>query len=101
MNRPLALSILVAASLVVSQRQCAGITAPLQDPPTRRDDPGAEGTRGGDQVRPARQRAGLGGQYRRRHGGSPFNVFLRSPELGDSLQKAGTYIRFKSSLGCA
>jgi 4-carboxymuconolactone decarboxylase len=31
--------------------------------------------------------------------GSPFNVFLRSPELGDSLQKAGSYIRFKSSLG--
>lgn len=31
--------------------------------------------------------------------GSPFNVYLRSPELGDSLQKTGTYIRFKSSLG--
>jgi 4-carboxymuconolactone decarboxylase len=31
--------------------------------------------------------------------GSPFNVFLRSPELGDSLQKIGSYIRFKSSLG--
>jgi 4-carboxymuconolactone decarboxylase len=31
--------------------------------------------------------------------GSPFNVFLRSPELGDSLQKTGTYIRFKSTLG--
>lgn len=31
--------------------------------------------------------------------GSPFNVFLRSPELGDSLQKTGSYIRFKSSLG--
>jgi 4-carboxymuconolactone decarboxylase len=31
--------------------------------------------------------------------GSPFNVFLRSPEMGDSLQKVGSYIRFKSSLG--
>jgi 4-carboxymuconolactone decarboxylase len=31
--------------------------------------------------------------------GSPFNVFLRSPELGDHLQKVGSYIRFKSSLG--
>jgi 4-carboxymuconolactone decarboxylase len=31
--------------------------------------------------------------------GSPFNVFLRSPELGDHLQKLGSYIRFKSSLG--
>jgi len=31
--------------------------------------------------------------------GSPFNVFLRSPELGDPLQRVGTYIRFKSSLG--
>lgn len=31
--------------------------------------------------------------------GSPFNVFLRSPELGDYLQKVGSYIRFKSTLG--
>jgi 4-carboxymuconolactone decarboxylase len=31
--------------------------------------------------------------------GSPFNVFLRSPELGDHLQKVGTYIRFKSTMG--
>jgi 4-carboxymuconolactone decarboxylase len=31
--------------------------------------------------------------------GSPFNVYLRSPELGDALQKTGTYIRFKSTLG--
>ncbi len=31
--------------------------------------------------------------------GSPFNVFLRSPEMGDSLQKIGAYVRFKSSLG--
>ena len=31
--------------------------------------------------------------------GSPFNVFLRSPELGEHLQRVGAYIRFKSSLG--
>ena len=31
--------------------------------------------------------------------GSPFNVFLRSPELGEHLQRAGSYIRFKSTLG--
>jgi 4-carboxymuconolactone decarboxylase len=31
--------------------------------------------------------------------GSPFNVFLRSPELGDPLQRVGSYIRFKSTLG--
>jgi len=31
--------------------------------------------------------------------GSPFNVFLRSPELGEHLQQVGSYIRFKSSLG--
>lgn len=31
--------------------------------------------------------------------GSPFNVFLRSPELGEHLQRTGSYIRFKSSLG--
>lgn len=30
--------------------------------------------------------------------GSPFNVWLRSPELADHLQKLGTHIRFKSSL---
>jgi len=28
----------------------------------------------------------------------PFNAWLRSPELGDRLQKVGEYIRFKSSL---
>jgi 4-carboxymuconolactone decarboxylase len=31
--------------------------------------------------------------------GSPFNVFLRSPELGEPLQQVGSYIRFKSTLG--
>jgi 4-carboxymuconolactone decarboxylase len=31
--------------------------------------------------------------------GGPFNVWLRSPELGDRLQKIGEHIRFKSSLG--
>lgn len=31
--------------------------------------------------------------------GSPFNVFLRSPELGEHLQRTGAYIRFKSVLG--
>lgn len=31
--------------------------------------------------------------------GSPFNVYLRSPELGEHLQQTGSYIRFKSSLG--
>lgn len=31
--------------------------------------------------------------------GSPFNVFLRSPELGEHLQRTGSYIRFKSTLG--
>lgn len=31
--------------------------------------------------------------------GSPFNVFLRSPDLGMPLQQVGSYIRFKSVLG--
>ena len=31
--------------------------------------------------------------------GSPFNVFLRSPQLGEELQRVGSYIRFKSVLG--
>lgn len=31
--------------------------------------------------------------------GSPFNVFLRSPELGEPLQQVGSYIRFQNSLG--
>ena len=30
---------------------------------------------------------------------SPFSVFLRSPEVGEHLQRVGSYIRFKSSLG--
>ena len=31
--------------------------------------------------------------------GGPFNVWLRSPELGDRLQRVGAYIRYDSSLG--
>jgi 4-carboxymuconolactone decarboxylase len=30
--------------------------------------------------------------------GSPFNVYLRSPELAQQLRKVGEHIRFKSSL---
>jgi 4-carboxymuconolactone decarboxylase len=30
--------------------------------------------------------------------GSPFNPWLRSPELADRLQRVGEYIRFKSSI---
>jgi hypothetical protein len=30
--------------------------------------------------------------------GGPFNVLLRSPELGDLTQQLGAYIRFKSSI---
>jgi 4-carboxymuconolactone decarboxylase len=30
--------------------------------------------------------------------GGPFNVFLRSPEMGDAAQQLGAQIRFKSSL---
>jgi 4-carboxymuconolactone decarboxylase len=30
--------------------------------------------------------------------GSPFNIWVRSPELLDRLQRVGEYIRFKSSL---
>ena len=30
--------------------------------------------------------------------GSPFNIWIRNPELLDRLQKVGEYIRFKSSL---
>jgi 4-carboxymuconolactone decarboxylase len=31
--------------------------------------------------------------------GGPFNVFLRSPKLGEIFQQAGGFIRFESSLG--
>ena len=31
--------------------------------------------------------------------GGPFNVWLRSPELGDRLQQVGAFIRYDSSLG--
>ena len=30
--------------------------------------------------------------------GGPFNAWLRSPELGDRLQKVGEYVRFKTSI---
>jgi 4-carboxymuconolactone decarboxylase len=30
--------------------------------------------------------------------GGPFNAWLRSPDLGDRLQKVGEYIRFRTSL---
>src|SRR3989440_10288521 len=30
--------------------------------------------------------------------GSPFNVYLRSPELAQQLRKVGEHVRFKSSL---
>jgi len=30
--------------------------------------------------------------------GGPFNAWMRSPELGDLLQKVGEYVRFRSSL---
>jgi 4-carboxymuconolactone decarboxylase len=30
--------------------------------------------------------------------GGPFNVLLRSPEMGDRLQQVGEYLRFKSSV---
>jgi len=31
--------------------------------------------------------------------GGPFNALLRSPELGEDLQRVGAYIRFRSVLG--
>ena len=31
--------------------------------------------------------------------GGPFNVWLRSPELGNRLQQVGAFIRYDSSLG--
>jgi len=34
----------------------------------------------------------------RRSAGGPFNVLLRSPEMGDLTQRLGAYIRFRSSL---
>lgn len=30
--------------------------------------------------------------------GGPFNAWLRSPELGDRLQKVGEYVRFRTSI---
>ena len=42
-------------------------------------------------------RAGVSGSGARTLGG-PFNVWLRSPELGDRLQKVGEQLRFRSSI---
>ena len=48
------------------------------------------GPRGGGDASPAALHGFLGG--------GPFNAWLRSPDLGDRLQKVGEYIRFNSSL---
>ena len=48
------------------------------------------GPRGGGDAGPAALQRFLSG--------GPFNAWLRSPDLGDRLQKVGEYIRFNSSL---
>jgi 4-carboxymuconolactone decarboxylase len=99
MNRLLALPFLVAASLVVlpihaqeSQRRFK-VLQPDEMTPAQKDL--VEAIKSGPRASVQGSAANAGGGTV----GSPFNVFLRSPELGDSLQRAGTYIRFKSSLG--
>src|SRR5690349_20909112 len=48
-----------------------------------------KGARGGDMTQEALlQRLQRG----------PFNAYLRSPELGDRLQRVGEYVRFKTSI---
>lgn len=42
--------------------------------------------------------AGDPGAIQRLLRGGPFNAWLRSPELGDRLQRVGAYIRYDSSL---
>lgn len=52
-----------------------------------------------DQMTPAQKSAAdaiLSGPRKSLNG--PFNAWIRSPELGDRLQKVGEYLRFKTSL---
>lgn len=52
-----------------------------------------------DQMNPAQRKAAeaiLSGPRKSLDG--PFNAWLRSPELGDRLQKVGEYLRFNTSL---
>ena len=99
MNNPLAASVLVAATLAAlptnaqeSQRRFK-ILQPEEMTPEQKGL--VEAIKSGPRANVQGSAANTAGGTL----GSPFNVFLRSPELGDSLQRTGSFIRFKSSLG--
>jgi 4-carboxymuconolactone decarboxylase len=99
MFRPFRIALLVLAVVTLgpvqaqeSQRRFK-VLAPEEMSPAQKEL--VEAIRSGPRAAVAGSAANTGGGTV----GSPFNVFLRSPELGDHLQKVGSYIRFKSSLG--
>jgi 4-carboxymuconolactone decarboxylase len=84
------------AITALSLLAAAGAAAATQIPPLRGDrfKPLAEAEMTPEQKAMAEAiiagpRGGLNG---------PFNVLLRSPDLGDRIQKVGEYVRFKTSL---
>jgi 4-carboxymuconolactone decarboxylase len=99
MARPFAIALLLLAAVTLtplhaqeSQRRFKVLTQEEMTPAQKEL---VEAIRSGPRASVAGSAANAGGGTV----GSPFNVFLRSPEMGDSLQKVGSYIRFKSSLG--
>jgi hypothetical protein len=54
----------------------------------------SRGGNAGQEVAPFARSEAVGAMLKR----GPFNAWLRSPDLGDRLQRVGEYIRFNTSL---
>ena len=92
MKRQIAIAALVAASAAAQAADRFPILTPEQMTPEQAKLIQAllAGPRGGGDAGPE--------NVNRILKGGPFNAWLRSPDLGDRLQKVGEYIRFKTSL---
>ena len=92
MKTHLAIALLVASSAAAHAGDRFPILTPEQMTPeqTKLVQALLAGPRGGGDTRPE--------AVNRILKGGPFNAWLRSPDLGDRLQKVGEYIRYKTSL---
>ena len=92
MRRLLAIAALIAAGAAAHAADRFAILTPEQMTPeqTKLLQSLLTGPRGGGDMSPERVKRTLTG--------GPFNAWMRSPDLGDRLQKVGEYIRFNTSL---
>jgi 4-carboxymuconolactone decarboxylase len=92
MTKLFAIAILLAASAAVESAERFPILTPEQMTPeqTKLLQALLAGPRGGGDISPERVNRTLKG--------GPFNAWMRSPDLGDRLQKVGEYVRFNTSL---